>query len=321
MDLRYQRLLSGLVSYIPGVAPFYIRFVMRPKVETPSHCYGIWLKHLSIAAHHGMPLPRVVAELGPGASVDTGLAALLCGAETYYGLDVVPFAATDGVLQRFEELLHMFRARAQLPNRNGFPLLEHYLDATGFPSRLLTDEHLAITLAEPRLNRIRASIRALKAGMDTAQLDMIRYVAPWWNKPIEHAGQIDFLFSHTVLQHIDSLEAVLSSVSQLLAPGGVMSHQVNFDSHGTARRWNGQWACSPWQWRLAVGRKLFLINRQPHSRYVELLSQLRFETLADLTYQDAGGVSRAELGAEWRQLGDEDLHTRGAFFLVRSPTH
>src|SRR5687768_15669914 len=49
------------------------------------YCFNLWNKHLG-AVRELEPrfFPRVVAELGPGNSIGTGLAALISGCEQYY---------------------------------------------------------------------------------------------------------------------------------------------------------------------------------------------------------------------------------------------
>ena len=48
-----------------------------------------------------------------------------------------------------------------------------------------------------------------------------------------------------------------------LCPGGLMSHQIDFTSHETARVWNGHWTFSDREWRLIRGRRSWFLNRQP----------------------------------------------------------
>jgi hypothetical protein len=67
------------------------RLYNRSEARTLSarYCYSVFLRHLIMLDRVGAPTdPRVVAEIGPGASIGAGLAALLAGAETYYGFDI-----------------------------------------------------------------------------------------------------------------------------------------------------------------------------------------------------------------------------------------
>jgi hypothetical protein len=88
-------LALGIVSYIPGANALHK--TLFPGAGPPDdpkriarYHYSMWLRHV-VTAHRNGAFHRgglsVVAELGPGKSLGTGLAALLAGAESYYAFD------------------------------------------------------------------------------------------------------------------------------------------------------------------------------------------------------------------------------------------
>src|SRR5262249_45287584 len=94
-------ILAGLATYVPGV------YHLRPKrtggTSSAEYCYGVWIKHLTLARHHGLArIPHTIAELGPGDSLGVGLAALLSGVDRYYSFDVVRYSEAERNLQIFE---------------------------------------------------------------------------------------------------------------------------------------------------------------------------------------------------------------------------
>ncbi|MDB5762883.1 MAG: hypothetical protein JWQ21_1878 [Herminiimonas sp.] len=119
MNLR--PIIFGIKSYIPGAIH---RFQANSGGGTTSarYCYSVWLRHLAMAKINGLdPLPKVVAELGPGDSLGVGLAALISGSEKFLAFDVLSYANTEMNLKVFDELIPMFRNRIDIPGDQEFP--------------------------------------------------------------------------------------------------------------------------------------------------------------------------------------------------------
>ena len=86
-------ILGGLKSYLP-VRPS--AYTGTGGTTTGAYCYSVLMRHRSIIDRHVRPFhPKVVVELGPVDSIGLGLAMLLAGAHTYYGLDVLPHATAE----------------------------------------------------------------------------------------------------------------------------------------------------------------------------------------------------------------------------------
>jgi hypothetical protein len=300
-------LTRGLATYVPGIAALHRRVTRTGGTNSARYCYSVWLRHLTKSYQNGLCVrpPSRVAELGPGDSIGIGLAALLCGADRYYGLDALPLANLRRNLGIFDELVELFRARAAIPGDEEFPGVKPRLQAYDFPAALFDCPDAS------RIERIRRSIE------DPLHPDsLIRYVAPWWDpKVIEH-GVIDMIFSQAVLEHVDALETAYSAMRAWLVPGGWLSHQIDFKSHGTAEDWNGHWTYGDTTWRLLRGRRAFLINRQPHSEHLRLLSETGFTVVCD---EAANGpaIERRKLAPRFAALSDADLTTSGAFIQAR----
>jgi SAM-dependent methyltransferase len=270
--------------------------------------YAVWLRHLVLARRHGwQPRPRVVAELGPGGSLGTGLAALLSGVEQYQALDVVNLFQAAANLKILAELEELFRTRAPIPDGQEFPHLRPRLESYEFPKHILTDADLKKTLDKKRLEAVKQSL--LQPGGGRAP---IAYYSPYAINTLA-PGSVDLLLSQAVLEHVDDLARAYEAMRVWLKPGGLMSHTIDFKAHGTAEAWNGQWGYSDLLWRLIRGRKPYLINRYPLSTHLELLKRCGFEMICDLREQDASGISREKLAQRFRDLSDDDLRTSGAF--------
>ena len=308
----------GLATYIPGM---HERLTRGPGgTDSARYCYTVWLRHLVQAQRADVwNAPRTVAELGPGNSLGMGLAALLTGAERYYAFDVVEHATSEGNIAIFDELVALFEARTPIPDEAEFPAVKPFLDCYEFPSDVLTDELLERCLHPQRLDAIRAALK------DPAS-EMIRYVVPWADTssqvnahstlPPPALGSVDMIFSQAVLEHVDDLSVAYAAMRDWLAPGGFISHQIDFKSHGTAKQWNGHWAISRLEWRLMRGRRPSLINRQPCSAHLTMLAEHDFATRVEKPITSPSGVARSQLAKQFKDLSDTDLTTSGIYLLA-----
>jgi hypothetical protein len=88
------------------------------------------------AAESGLDTkPQVIAELGPGDSLGTGIAALLSGASKYYALDFISHVTAERNVQMLHELAELFGRRADIPDEAEFPTVIPKLKSYRFPER------------------------------------------------------------------------------------------------------------------------------------------------------------------------------------------
>jgi SAM-dependent methyltransferase len=310
-------ILRGLCTYLPGG-----RHALAPqravKCETASYSYGVWLKHLTLLWRSGMrEIPRTLVELGPGDSIGVGIAALLSGVESYSGVDPMPFAKVRRNLTVFNELVRMFQARAGRPTK-GWPDFDKCLDENLFPSRILTEEVLQRSLTPQRLHAIREAILHGRASNGKVNVQYYNSEMESSRVPRESA---DLVISHSVLEHVDDLDSAFHGFAICLRPGGWMSHQVDLTSHDLTRKWNGHWALSELLWKIIRGKRPYLINRQPCSRYLELLEKHGFRKECLLKLSQFNGISPSRTAARWRHLTSDDLSCAGLFIQARKWMH
>jgi hypothetical protein len=102
-----------------------------------------------------------------------------------------------------------------------------------------------------------------------------------------------------------------------LKPGGILSHQIDFQCHGTAEQWNGHWAYSDFTWNIIRGRRPYLLNRCSQSDHIRSLERTGFQLLHSLAVTAGGGIERRQLAPRFRRLSDQDLQTSGAYLLAK----
>jgi hypothetical protein len=309
-QIKPRALATGLASFVPGV----VRLMNRGSGGTGStrYCYAVWLRHLVKAAASGIPTNHTcVAELGPGDSLGIGLAAVLSGTDCYVALDVKAHANPTRNLELFDELVALFRERAPIPGDDEFPLARPRLADYSFPSQILSGERLSASLADSRIEDIRAAILGEPSPIT------VTYRAPWKDPSIVRAGSVDFLFSQAVLEHVEELEDTYRAMREWLRPGGYMSHSVDFSSHDLTRSWNGHWTLSDAEWRIVRGTRPYLINRQPLSRHLGLLAKYRFDIVA-LEKQRVPLDKMFRPARQFHPMDPEDAQTPGVFIQARA---
>jgi hypothetical protein len=271
-------------------------------------CYSIFLRHISFLRKAGVQtVPKVLAEFGPGSSLGTGFAALIAGAEKYYALDLIDFSETTSNLTVFDELVALFRRKAPIPASGVHSLRFPDLDCYDFPDFLALDLDAAF---EKRIAAIRQDI-ALKAGV------FVQIAAPWMQRSILRPSSVDWIFSQSVMEHIDDIAGAYGTFAYLLKPSGYASHLIDFGCHGLTQEWNGHWALNESTWFVLRGRRPYLINRLPYSEHIRLATANRFVTVLEKRNKRFDGLIPEQFAPCFRSMSDEDARTRMALLVNR----
>jgi Methyltransferase domain len=311
-----RRLLFNAATFIPGIAAIPVvkrrianRVIGTGGTDSGRYCYSVWLRHLVCSERSGLPTnPRVVAELGPGDSLGTGLAALLSGAERYIAFDVVAHANAERNLAVLAELVSLFEKQADIPGDNEFPAVSPKLNGYEFPQGILPRDRIAAALQPNRVAGIRQALA------NVAQPNSrIQYRAPWFGSSVIEPGTIDLIFSQAVLEHVDHLEQAYRAMRLWLAPAGFLSHQIDFSSHGWTEKWDGHWTESDLKWKLIRGKDSWSINREPESTHLRLLEENGFRVVRHQREYAESHIMRSRLGSRFRGATAEDLTTRSTF--------
>jgi SAM-dependent methyltransferase len=301
-----------------------VRVFLPPRVPdadlaglSPRYCYSVWLRHLVTAWHAGVRIqPRVVVELGPGASQGVGLAALLSGSDCYTSVDVVDYHVEEHNIAILDSLISLFQQRADIPGPEEFPCLCPPLPSYKFPTEIFSEPHLRASLAPERLEAIRAACRA--PGSE-CQGVLLRHHTVRSGTPALPDGYADMILSQAVLLYVPDLESVYASMVRLLRPGGFMTHQNDYrisPSFPDTPYWNSHWACSYPLWNILKWRQLFVINRHPHSSHLALMKKYDLDVVYQQAFRRSDGIPRGRLSREFCEISDADLETSAAFLVA-----
>jgi SAM-dependent methyltransferase len=253
-------------------------------------------------------------ELGPGASLGVGLAALVSGAARYYALDVERGVDARRELGVFDRLVELFRTRAPVPGPEEFLLVRPSLEVWDFPAFVLESSALEQALAPPRLRELRAQLAQLDHGCS-----VIRYTVGLDAQQNIPEESVDFVISQAVMERVNDLPRAYRTIARLLRPGGLSSHSIDFGEPLISAFWNGNWARSELLWALMRGRQTSWNNREPHSAHIQYMCAAGLRIVADLVVKDTSGLPRERLAARYRSLDDNDLLTRSAYILAAKP--
>lgn len=306
-------LTKGMLSFVPGST----RFPRREGggANSARYCYSVWLRHLVLAHHNGMGMmPGVVSELGPGDSLGIGIAALLSGAVSYHALDTVRFIRSGRNEQILAELVNLFRNCAPVPDDREFPHLFPKLQDYSFPDRVIDRDVLSKSLSRRRVSAIREALN--HSSLQDGKTGLITYAAPWDSASVVQENHVDFILSQAVLEHVDDLDAAYSSMFRWLKPGGFISSEIDFKSHGTAREWSGHWRYNDFLWRLIRGRRAYFLNREPLSTHLYHLRATGFELRFLSTVQEPLQTSPELLASRFSGMDAADLTTSSAYLLA-----
>lgn len=303
-----KQLIKGMATFVPGVYSAFSR-MSTGGTDSARYCYSVWLRFLVLAHANGLATnPKIIAELGPGDSVGIGLAALISGADKYYAFDVVEYANLERNLAVYDELVKLFKNEEDIPGMDEFPDVIPHLDSYSFPRHILTDDRLRRALDDDRLELIRRSIVMMnKTG------SMIHYKAPWYDADVVKTDSIDMIFSQAVLEHVYDPEFAYEKMHLWLKTGGLMSHSIDFRSHGYADEWNGHWRYPDFTWWLIKGNRRYTLNRLPHSQHIKFMNGLDFEVKCDLVNRLPSKIGFCDLAPRFRYMDESDLTTSTAF--------
>lgn len=302
MKIRLKPLLGGLATRIAPPVAVTMGRRNQPRVNA-AYYYTVWMRHVCSAAHFDCwPAPTTVLEIGPGTALGTGIAALLSGVQQYIAYDASPILSPDFDEELWAGLLTLFRERRDFAEKDRIVL------STAFPRHLLPDDLIQQTLSAARLDRVQSSIQQ--------RIDLVRYLSDFASLP---SDSVDYLFSHSVLEHVADLATMYQAMWRCLRPGGVMTHSIDFSAHGTSPYWNGHWTVPDFVWHLMQGKRIYFINREPASTHRALLEQTGFEIRGFHCTTLASPLTRNDLAPRFRQLAESDFTTCSAFIVARKP--
>jgi hypothetical protein len=69
-------------------------------------------------------------------------------------------------------------------------------------------------------------------------------------------------------------------------------------------------------WRVAVGRRPYMINRQPASVHLKLMQDAGFRLVTQQQFSRKDGIRREELAPRWADISEDDLNCSGVYVIA-----
>ncbi len=306
MNVKFYPFLRGIASYL---LPKY--FFYRPGsggTFSSEYCYSVWHRHLNYLIGNGLFNSvneiKKIAEIGPGDSLGIGICGLYSGANKYYAFDVIEHANFAKNSSMNEELRDYFINNEDIPNthRQRFtaPVLSNY----NFPKEILNFK------SDDYKEKFLEIEKALKN--DQNKLVEIQYIVPWMNsKRIDLQG-IDLIFSQAVMEHVSDIEYAYKEMYKWLRKGGVISHQIDFETHEMTRDWNGHWFIGEKLWALLARGRKYPMNRLPLSSHIKMIENAGFKIKFILPMLKENTHKNVFPSIKGVSFNDQDLITSGA---------
>lgn len=247
--LNFRSLLGRLLSYITGLHECWDSQRLTGNTASSSCSKKICEFHCDNYRRYTKQHLQFVAELRPVETPGTFISALCDGVERAIGLDIFPYVE----------------------------------------SSQLNQETLDDLWTKPRLNhKFEELVKVIKQLGSPLPNTPLEYVARWISESVLLERCIDFVLSHSVLDHVDHPADAYKAYFRWLKPSGIMSHKINHSSHGITSSWTGHYAISKYIWRLIRGLHPYLLNRLTPSEYRALLKSTRLKIFSEKSVNETG---------------------------------
>ena len=284
MNWQLKILIKLLLSHLPLKYGFWQRIGLfrLGEMDQAEYAEKIFRLHSQRAYPEGIPADLTFLELGPGDSIASAIIANACGVGRIYLVDSGDFATRD---------MTVYRSMVK------------QLQDKGLPMRL--------DMAE--IHDFNQLLEACNATYLTQGLDSLKTI---------HDRQIDFVWSHSVLEHIRKRDFpdTFREIRRIIKSGGMMSHNVDLMDHLGGGLNNLRFP--EWFWENDfVANSGFYTNRIRYSEMLAILKDAGFcmEESNHSNWPELP-ISRSSLATPFHHFSDQELMVRCCHFLVRPCT-
>ena len=253
------QMARGLQTCLPGARRSW---GSTGGTDDAPYCYEVFLKHLTLCAEAGMSDIARVRGGDRARRLDRHRPR-----RARRGQRALLRARRRPVLARGSQPADTRRAHRLLQGAPSEPVMG-MAELRSPPGRRLLpepDPRRGGAAQEPRARAARRHPRRARRRRGAERI-RIGYHCPWMDDATIEPGSVDWIYSQSVMEHVDDVEGAYAAMYRWLRPGGFVSHQIDLRSHELFPEWNGHWGVPRWRWRVIRGRRVYLINRLPCER-------------------------------------------------------
>ena len=246
---------------------------------------------------------NTICEFGPGDSVAIGLLYMIIYKSKYVAFDAYPY------FDKGVSFKACSKALEHLKNIDTSSSLALFLRSNRF-SNSIDISNLFRYLKQ----NIIPNIKDLSSKDISDAITKIEYHAPYNLDDHKNKYQFDLIFSQAVLEHCDNLSEIYKFQKSNLHYDGVSYNHIDFKSHGTSFRWNGQYSISNKLYKSLEKSNTFQwINRMPISHHQSLIKEVGLKTFEVVKFKYNEGIGMEKVSKDMqsfiKDLDDLDTHS------------
>lgn len=270
------------------------------------YCYSVWLRHLVHLHQNGLiagaSALEQVAEIGPGDSLGTGMAALYSGTRQYTALDVIRHADVTVNRKVNDKLLQLFLQHRDIPCTD-YPDL--------YPA--LTDYRFPVPLVSRDDQHFKETHQLLSQSLHPEITDgPLRYIVPWMDTEQLPRNELDLIFSQAAMEHVEDIGSAYMLMYRMLKKGGVISHQIDFRAHEMTNEWDGHFYIRKNTWSILSHGRKYPMNRLPLSAHLKAATAAGFRIATVVSQTGAASQHAARPAVPAVDFNQDDFVTMGA---------
>ena len=248
-----------------------------------------------------------ICEFGPGDSLAIGLMYMIIYKSKYIGFDAHPYCDKKISFQACSDAL------THLNKIDSIPALREFMNNNRFINYINIEE-LFLHIK----NYILPKAKSVSDEDIIDALDKVQYFAPYDLRDHYSKYEFDFIFSQAVLEHCVNLDEIYKFQKSNLSNNGVAYNHIDFKSHGTSFRWNGQYGISNKVYKSLEKSNTFQwINRMPISHHESLIKGNDLNLFELIKFIHDEGISMNKVSKDMKPFIKDldDLNTHSSIVM------